>query len=105
MIILGNWIKACTANNVGNGELFSFDHDDKKILLANLEGKIYATDRTCTHAEADLSTGILSEEGIRCPLHLSVFNLQSGQPQNPPAEQSLKTYNVKIENNEIYVEV
>ena len=105
MIILGNWIKACTANNVGNGELFSFDHDDKKILLANLQGKIYATDRTCTHAEADLSTGILSEEGIRCPLHLSVFNLQSGQPQNPPAEQSLKTYNVKIENNEIYVEV
>ena len=105
MIILGNWIKACTANNVGNGELFSFDHDDKKILLANLQGKIFATDRTCTHAEADLSTGILSEEGIRCPLHLSVFNLQRGQPQNPPAEQSLKTYNVKIENNEIYVEV
>lgn len=105
MILLGNWIKACSTNNVGSGELFSFDHDDKKILLANLEGKIYATDRTCTHAEADLSTGILSEEGIRCPLHLSVFNLQNGHPQNPPAEQSLKTYNVKIENNEVYVEV
>ena len=105
MKILGNWIKACSTSNVGSGELFSFDHDDKKILLANLEGQIYATDRTCTHAEADLSTGMLSEEGIRCPLHLSVFNLKNGQPQNPPAEQSLKTYNVKIENNEVYVEV
>ena len=100
-----NWVKACDASNVGSGELYGFDYDDKKILLANLDGKIYATDRICTHAEADLSTGILSEEGIRCPLHLSVFNLENGKPQNPPAEESLKTYNVKIDKNEIYVEV
>jgi len=102
---LGNWVKACDVTNVGSGELYGFDYDDKKILLANLDGKIYATDRICTHAEADLSTGILSEEGVRCPLHLSVFNLENGKPQNPPAEESLKTYNVKIDKNEVYVEV
>jgi 3-phenylpropionate/trans-cinnamate dioxygenase ferredoxin component len=102
---LGTWIKACDTNKVSTGELFGFDHNDKKILLANFDGKIYATDRICTHAEADLSTGILSEEGIRCPLHLSVFNLENGSPMNPPAEKSLKTYNVKIDNNEVYVEV
>jgi nitrite reductase/ring-hydroxylating ferredoxin subunit len=102
---LGNWIKACATEKVASGELYGFDHDDKKILLANLDGKIFATDRICTHAEADLSTGILSEEGIRCPLHLSVFDLNTGKPQNPPAEESLKTYNIKIENNEVYVEV
>jgi len=102
---LATWIKACDSSKVSSGELFGFDHDDKKILLTNLDGKIYATDRVCTHAEADLSTGILSEEGIRCPLHLSVFNLENGSPQNPPAEIALKTYNVKIDNNEVYVEV
>ena len=102
---MGNWVKACDVTNVGSGELYGFDYDDKKILLANLDGKIYATDRICTHAEADLSTGILSEEGVRCPLHLSVFNLENGKPQNPPAEESLKTYNVKIDKNEVYVEV
>ena len=102
---MGTWIKACDTSNVAGGALFGFDHDEKKILLANLDGKIYATDRICTHAEADLSTGILSEEGIRCPLHLSVFNLENGSPQNPPAEKSLKIYNVKIDNNEVYVEV
>ncbi len=105
MIHLGNWVKACDTDNVGSGELYSFDHDDKKILLANLDGKIFATDRICTHEEADLSTGILSEEGVRCPLHLSVFDLNTGKPQNLPAEESLKTYNVKIDNNEVYVEV
>ena len=102
---MGDWIKACNKNEVGNGELFSFDHQEKKILLANLDGKFFATDRICTHAEADLSTGMLSEEGVRCPLHLSVFNLESGKPQNPPAENPLKTYNIKINENEIFVEV
>jgi len=102
---LGDWVKACKKDEVASGELFSFDHNEKKILLANLDGKLYATDRICTHEEADLSTGMLSEEGVRCPLHLSVFNLQTGEPQNPPAENALKTYNIKINENEVYVEV
>ncbi|MEK6930570.1 MAG: non-heme iron oxygenase ferredoxin subunit, partial [Thermoproteota archaeon] len=90
------WIKACKLDQVKTGQLFGFSHDDKKILLANQKGKIYATDLICTHADADLSTGFLSEEGVRCPLHLSVFNLQNGKPENLPAEIPLKTYNVKI---------
>ncbi len=90
---------------VKEGQLFGFTHDDKKILLANLKGKIHATDLICTHADADLSTGFLSEEGVRCPLHLSVFSLENGEPQNLPADISVKVYNVKIDDNEIYVEI
>ena len=105
MIILSEWIKAGNLEQVKEGQLFGFTHGDKKILLANLKGKIHATDLICTHANADLSTGFLSEEGVRCPLHLSVFNLENGEPQNLPAENPLKVYNVKIDDNEVYVEV
>ena len=105
MIFLVAWIKACNLDQVKEGQLFGFSHDDKKILVANQKGKIHATDLICTHADADLSTGFLSDEGVRCPLHLSVFNLENGTPQNPPAETPLRVYNVKIEQNEIYVEV
>ncbi len=105
MIFLSEWIKACNLEQVKEGQLFGFTHDDMNILLANLKGKIHATDLICTHANADLSTGFLSEEGVRCPLHLSVFNLEDGKPQNLPAETSLNVYNVKIDNNEVYVEV
>jgi len=102
---LGQWVKACNLDQVKKDQLLSFSSNDKKILLANQNGKIYATDLICTHAEADLSTGFLSNEGVRCPLHLSVFNLENGVPQNLPAEIPLKIYNVKIEHNEIYVEI
>ncbi|MEK0345382.1 MAG: non-heme iron oxygenase ferredoxin subunit [Nitrosopumilus sp.] len=102
---MSEWIKACDLEQVKEGQLFGLTVNDKKILLANIKGKIHATDLICTHANADLSTGFLSEEGVRCPLHLSVFNLENGEPQTLPAENPLKVYNVKIDNNEIYVEV
>lgn len=102
---MAEWVKACAVDQVGDGELFRFIHKDKKILLVNRYGRLYATDLTCTHAEADLSTGFLSDEGVRCPLHLSVFNLEDGKPQNPPAEDALGVYNVKIQQDEVYVEV
>ena len=105
MSFVGRWIKVCKVDQLGNNDMFSFDFEDKKILLTNIGGNVYATDRICTHAEADLSTGFVTGEGVRCPLHLSVFNLENGNPQNPPAEKPLKTYNIKIDQNEIYVEV
>ena len=105
MIILPEWIKACKSEQVKDGQLFSFIHNEKKILIANQKGKIHATDLICTHADADLSTGFLSDEGVRCPLHLSVFNLEDGCPQNLPAETALVVYPVKIDDNEIYVEI
>jgi nitrite reductase/ring-hydroxylating ferredoxin subunit len=85
--------------------MFSFDYNKKKLLLTNMNGKIFATDRTCTHAEADLSNGILTENGLTCPLHLSVFNMDDGTPQNPPAENPLQTYRTKMEDNNILIEV
>ena len=102
---MSEWIEACNLEQVKEGQLFGFTHDGKKILLANTKGKIHATDLICTHADADLSTGFLSDEGVRCPLHLSVFNLENGEPQNLPAETPLKVYNIKIDDNKIYVEV
>ena len=102
---MSNWVNVCKTSHLKKGDMIDFDYEEKKILIANINGQIYATDRICTHAEADLSTGILSEEGVTCPLHLSTFDLKTGVPQNLPAEIPLKTYNVKIEQNEIYVEV
>jgi len=95
----------CKTDELNDGQLLSFDYDDKKIMVAKMQGKIFATDRTCTHEEADLSTGILTEQGVTCPLHLSVFNLENGNPENLPAETPLESFYIKTNEYEIYVEV
>ena len=99
------WIRVCEENSLNDGDLKEFDHIDTRILVAKLKDKIYATDRICTHAYADLSTGFLNEtdKTVTCPLHSSDFKLEDGVPQNPPAEAPLKTYAVKTEDNGVYV--
>lgn len=99
------WIKACELKVVNNGDMIDFDHEDKKILIAKINDKIYATDRICTHAYADLSTGFLNEDEntVTCPLHMSRFNLESGIPENLPAEESLKIYNTEVRDGWIHI--
>ncbi len=99
------WIKACNKDSLGNGDLLGFDYNGKEILIAKVQDVIYATDRICTHQYADLTSGFLNEEEktVTCPLHLSVFKLEDGIPQNPPAELPLKVYEIKIEDDGVYV--
>ena len=90
-----------------NSNPLDFDYEDKKILITNVDNRIYATDRICTHAYADLSTGFLneSEKTVTCPLHMSIFDLENGKPLNLPAEEPLKTYNVKVESGWVWIMV
>ena len=101
------WIRACKTEDLKNSNPLDFDYEDKKILITNVDNRIYATDRICTHAYADLSTGFLneSEKTVTCPLHMSIFDLENGKPLNLPAEEPLKTYNVKVESGWVWIMV
>ena len=103
----GPWIRACKTEDLKNSNPLDFDYEDKKILITNVDNRIYATDRICTHAYADLSTGFLneSEKTVTCPLHMSIFDLENGKPLNLPAEEPLKTYNVKVESDWVWIMV
>jgi len=102
-----SWIRACKTEDLKNSNPLDFDYEDKKILITNVDNRIYATDRICTHAYADLSTGFLneSEKTVTCPLHMSIFDLENGKPLNLPAEEPLKTYNVKVESDWVWIMV
>ncbi len=76
-----------------------------RVLLSNVGGEVSAVSGTCSHEEADLGLGFMMEDRVVCPLHLSAFNLRTGEVLNPPATAPLKRFNVKIEGGTIFVEV
>jgi 3-phenylpropionate/trans-cinnamate dioxygenase ferredoxin component len=73
------------------------------ILLANVGGVIYAVDDTCTHEDSSLSLGCLRDDKVKCTLHGSWFNVVSGEPTDDPADEPLQRYQVKIDNDEIWI--
>ena len=101
---MSEWLRACSTEDLKDGQMLGVVLSGKRILIASVRGKIAALDGTCTHEDAALETGFLTDEGVRCPLHLSVFRLEDGAPLNPPADRPLRAYNVKIEGGAIYVE-
>jgi len=102
---MAEWIKICQIREINASEPYIYDRGDSKVMLTKLDNEIFATDRICTHAYADLSTGFLNdtERTITCPLHMSSFRLNDGVPLNLPAEEPIKTYQTKIEDGVIYV--
>ena len=43
--------------------------------------------------------------GLTCALHLSRFDLENGEPLDPPADQPLAVYTTVVEDGRIYIEV
>ena len=79
------------------------DVSGKRLMIVNVDGELHAVDRICTHEEADLSTGFLLGSVVTCPLHLSRFDVVTGEVQNLPATVPLKTYGLKVEGTSVYV--
>lgn len=97
------FIKVGKVGELQSGRMKRVNINGQRILLANVDGNFYASDDSCTHEEASLSTGFLKGELVKCPLHGSRFNVRTGEVLEEPAEENLRTYPVRIEGNDILI--
>ena len=92
--------------------------EGREILLARVGDKYFATDDRCPHMKGDLSQGKLEGTVVTCPRHGSRFDITSGQVirwlkggiissigKVLKAPRPLTTYNVKVENDRILLEI
>ena len=76
-----------------------------QVLVVNTGGTIRAMQGICTHEYFELDKGFLTGATLTCALHLSRFDLASGDPLDPPAELPLAMYPVVIENGRVMIDV
>ena len=102
---MGDFYPAMKSDALADGSLATADVNGTHVLLSKIGGEVHAISGTCTHEESDLGIGFLVEDRVVCALHLSQFDLKSGEVLNPPATVPLKRFNVKIDGGTIFVEV
>jgi 3-phenylpropionate/trans-cinnamate dioxygenase ferredoxin subunit len=78
--------------------------DGTDILLVNQEG-IHALQGVCSHEYFELDKGFLTGDSITCALHLSRFDLATGDALDPPAELPLVRYPVRLDDGLIILEL
>ena len=76
-----------------------------QVLVVNTGGEISAVQGVCSHEYFELDRGFLTAGTLTCALHLSRFNLENGEPLDPPAEAPLMVYPVVVEAGRILIEV
>src|SRR5438094_3735711 len=101
-------VKVALAGDIPEGEARGFTVDGHEIAVVNLgEGGFRAVDDICSHAHSHLSEGEVDVDfgTIECAKHGSTFDLETGRPRTFPATMPVRVYTVKVENDEILIEV
>ena len=93
------------ASDISPGQLKVAVMGSDFVLLSNVDGTIYATSNLCPHAGAALNYGRLDDNEVECPLHGAVFDVTNGEVVMGPAPFGLITYPVKVEGDEILVDL
>jgi 3-phenylpropionate/trans-cinnamate dioxygenase ferredoxin component len=77
----------------------------ERIAVCNVDGELYAIDDVCTHDGGSLDQGELLGDQIECPRHGALFDVRTGKALTLPAIHPIKTYPLKVEGNDILIEL
>lgn len=99
-----NFQKVATLGQLGPGKAMEVEVNGEQIALCNVEGNIHAVSGVCPHAGGPLAEGELQDNVLTCPLHGWQFGVDSGRCMRIPA-MKLKTYQVKVEGNDILLSI
>ena len=69
------------------------------------DGELHAISDICSHGQVSLSDGEVEGRTIECWLHGSRFDLVTGRPTGLPATKPVPVYPVKIEGDDVLVDV
>jgi 3-phenylpropionate/trans-cinnamate dioxygenase ferredoxin subunit len=87
------------------GKPVKVEKNGKTICVARVGDEVFAVDDTCSHSDASLAEGDVTDFKIECWLHGAEFDLRTGEALTPPAVAPLHTYGVHVDGDSVTVEI
>ena len=98
-------VKVLQTSDLAPGQGKTVDVEGQSIALFNVDGTFYAIDNTCTHKGGPLGEGELNGDIVTCPWHAAEFNVKTGEVTDPPADEGVRSFPVKVEGDDVLVEL
>jgi len=97
----------CAVSELPPGASRVITWEDLEIGVFNCKGELLAIEDRCSHDDGNLADGELDEDRctVECPRHGSLFDLRTGKPITLPAYVPIETFDVRVEDNMIKLEV
>jgi 3-phenylpropionate/trans-cinnamate dioxygenase ferredoxin subunit len=101
---MAEFVTVGDASEVPEGEAKAFDVNGAEVAVARVEGSLYGFSDICTHRHCNLASGgDLDGYELECECHGSVFDIRTGQVDNPPATEPLETFEVREVDGQIQI--
>ena len=101
-------ITVCSVEELADGESRLVEADGRKIGVFRCDdGELYAIEDRCSHDDGPLAEGEFDAGActVECPRHGSLFDLRSGRPRTLPAYQPVETFEARVEDGKVKLEV
>jgi 3-phenylpropionate/trans-cinnamate dioxygenase ferredoxin subunit len=79
--------------------------DEEAVALVRTDDGVYAVVDVCSHEEYPLSEGWVEDHTIECALHGSRFDLVTGDPDSPPALRPVEVFPVRVDGEDVLVDL
>lgn len=97
--------KACTLDDVWEGEMGLFEVGGTEVLVIHKDGgTVIACQAVCPHQNIPLAEGTLQRGVLTCRAHLWQFDVESGESINPTGCR-IALYPVRIEGDDVLVNI
>ena len=78
--------------------------DGESVCVARIGDEVFAISDTCSHSDASLSEGDITEYRIECWLHGAEFDLRTGVALTLPAVEAVPTFDVQNDGTTITIQ-
>lgn len=100
-----DWVKVAALSDVPAGTLKGVAAKMQPLVLANVDGDVYALEDRCSHQDFPLSDGELDGKDVICIHHGARFDSCTGKNKGLPAVRPVKSFPVQIRDGDILVEL
>ena len=98
-------VRAASLAEVPTGGCKLADVNGMRVLLARVGEQVYACAGTCPHRGGPLGEGKLTGARLTCPWHGWIFDVRTGACLLPARGTAVATYLVRVDGDEIWVDV
>jgi 3-phenylpropionate/trans-cinnamate dioxygenase ferredoxin subunit len=92
------------AADIAPGKFITAKVNGRGYIIARVEDRYYAIEDNCSHEDYPLSYGCLDGAYIKCSLHGSWFSLETGEPQEPPADEPIATFRLEVRDGRLLLD-
>jgi ferredoxin-NADP reductase/nitrite reductase/ring-hydroxylating ferredoxin subunit len=90
--------KVANKTDLKEGNLLRVDVEGRPIVLAMVQGKVYAMDAVCSHEGGPLEDGTLDGYELKCPWHYALFDVRNAKVSEQTVwATDLQSYPVKVD--------